>query len=130
VHAEESWIASASVGSSLASAQFQEPMSSREPPPAGKRIEAQDGDTILIRDGGRVRRVRRSEANVRAIYNAADRWIILLVDHADPTGSPPDGKVDSNYRYDNRKVPCCPRRPWLNLKTGRSRAVRVVRGSI
>jgi len=83
-------------------AQYQKPISSSTPPPkGGQRIEAHDGDTVFIRDGGRVRVVRRSEANVRAIYNAAQRWLVLLIDYVDPATSAPDGKVDANYRFDD-----------------------------
>jgi TonB family protein len=82
--------------------QFQKPMSGRETtPPPGKRIEAHDGDTIVVRDGGRVRTIRRSEATVRAIYDPIKRWILLLVDYADPAGAPPDGKVDGYYRFES-----------------------------
>jgi TonB family protein len=71
------------------------------PPPAGKRLEAQDGDTIIVRAGGRVRLVQRSEANVRAIHNPAGRWVVLLVDYVDPAGASPDGIVDNSYRFND-----------------------------
>jgi TonB family protein len=81
-------------------AQFQKPLSSKDTPPAGKRVELHDGDTIVVRDGGRVRSIRRSEATLRAIYDPVKRSVILLVDYADPTGAPPDGRVDGNYRFE------------------------------
>jgi TonB family protein len=82
-------------------AQFQKPMSSADPPPPGKRLEAHDGDTILVRDGGRIGTIRRSEGTVRAIYDPVKRWVLVLVDYADPAGAPPDGKVDGYYRFEN-----------------------------
>ena len=86
--------------STPAIAQFQKRMSSQDTLPAGKRIEAHDGDTIVVRDGGRVRSIRRSEGVVRAVYDPVRRWLVLLVDYADPAGTPPDGKVDGNYRFE------------------------------
>jgi TonB family protein len=63
-----------------------------------KPIEAQDGDVILLRDTTRVRIVRRAEGNVRTIYNASQRWLIVLLDHA-KAGTPPDGRVDVTYDF-------------------------------
>ena len=68
------------------------------PLPSGNRIVAQDGDVVVIENDARVRIVRRREANVRAVFNAAERWLLLLVDHATPAGSP-DGRVDYVYYY-------------------------------
>src|SRR4051812_1435607 len=82
------------------SAQFQKPLSSRDAPPIGKRVEVHDGDTIVVRDGGRVRSIRRSQADLRAIYDPVKRSVILLLDYADPSGAPPDGRVDGNYRFE------------------------------
>jgi TonB family protein len=70
------------------------------PPPQGQRIEAKDGDTIVLRGSARVRVVHRSEGQVRAIYNAEQQWLILLVDYVDPQTGAPDGGVDSSYRFD------------------------------
>jgi TonB family protein len=70
------------------------------PPPQGQRIEAKDGDTIVLRGGARVRIVHRSEGVVRALYNADQRWIILIVDYVDPQKGAPDGQVDGTYRFD------------------------------
>ncbi|HYT75567.1 MAG TPA: TonB family protein [Vicinamibacterales bacterium] len=82
-------------------AQFQKPIPANDPPPNGQRIEANDGDTIVIRGGARVRVVHRSEGTVRAIYNSGQRWLVILLDFADPNGGPPDGKVDGSYRFDD-----------------------------
>jgi TonB family protein len=70
------------------------------PPPQGQRIEAKDGDTIVLRGGARVRIVHRSEGVVRALYSADQRWIILVVDYVDPQKGAPDGQVDDTYRFD------------------------------
>src|SRR5215831_10433945 len=55
--------------------QSQLPVKPNEPPSPGQRIEAKDGDTVIVRNGARVRLVRRSEGTVRIVYNAANRWI-------------------------------------------------------
>jgi len=68
------------------------------PLPSGNRIVAQDGDVVVVENDARVRIVRRREAYVRAVFNAAERWLLLLVDHAMPAGSP-DGRVDYVYSY-------------------------------
>lgn len=68
------------------------------PLPPGNRIAAQDGDVVVVENDARVRIVRRREANVRSVFNAAERWLLLLVDYATPAGSP-DGRVDYEYHY-------------------------------
>lgn len=45
--------------------------------------------------------VHRTEGNVRAIFNAAHRWLVLLVDASDPTGTPPDGEVEIVYHFED-----------------------------
>src|SRR5215471_10220713 len=81
--------------------QFQRPIRPNEPLPPGQRVEVKDGDTVLIRGGARVRIVHRSEGTVRIVYNAAHRWIAILVGFADPSGAPPDGMVDGSFRFDD-----------------------------
>jgi TonB family protein len=81
-------------------AQIQTPIKPNEPPPAGQRIEARDGDTVVIPGGARVRIVRRTEGTVRILYNAANRWLAILYDVGDAS-TPPDGKVDGSYRFDD-----------------------------
>lgn len=68
------------------------------PPPSGNRIVAQDGDVVVVENDARVGIVRRREGNVRAVFNAAERWLVLLVDDATPAG-PADGRVDYVYHY-------------------------------
>src|SRR5262245_55995884 len=70
------------------------------PLPQGQRIEVKDGDTVIVRDAARVRIVRRRNAAVRAVANQAQRWVVLLIDYADPVTGTPDGKVDAHYRLD------------------------------
>jgi protein TonB len=67
-------------------------------PRAGKVVEAGDGDVIVVRDRASIRVVSRMDANVRAIYNQADRWVILLLDQ-DLPGRGPDGRVDVAFTF-------------------------------
>ena len=64
------------------------------PPPPGNRIVAQDGDVVVVENDARVTIVRRREASVRVVFNAAERWLLLLADHA-----PADGRVDTTHHY-------------------------------
>jgi TonB family protein len=66
--------------------------------PQGNRIAAQDGDVIVVDNDARIRIIRRREAHVRAIFNAAERWLVILVDQVTAAG-PPDGRVDMAYQY-------------------------------
>ena len=73
------------------------PSEQRQPLPPGNRIVAEDGDTIVVDHNTRVRIVRSTEANVRAIFNAEEGWLIVLADHA--VDGAPDGRVDSTRTY-------------------------------
>lgn len=70
----------------------------------GQKIQAKPGDLILVEHTDRVRVIRRSEAQVRAIYNAQQRWLVLLVDYAS-RGADPDGQVDASYRSPRAPLP-------------------------
>jgi TonB family protein len=70
------------------------------PLPSGNRIVAQDGDVVVVENDARVRVVRRREAYVRVVFNEAEHWLVLLVDHATPAGSA-DGIVDHVQSYRN-----------------------------
>lgn len=69
------------------------------PIPAGQVMYPKDGDTIVIDRDVRVRIVRRTQANARAIFNAGQRWVVLLVDFKGPAGNQPDGRVDASYSF-------------------------------
>jgi TonB family protein len=73
----------------------------RNPPPQGLRIEARDGDTIVIRDDARVKIVRQRPAHVRAIFNSTGQWLILLVDyrHADAGAGP--ARADEMFTFND-----------------------------
>jgi TonB family protein len=81
----------------LCSAHQAGPPAPQPPLPAGNRIVAADGDTVIVDYDTRVRIVRRTEADVRTIFNAAEGWLIVLADHAGAGG--PDGTVDSTRTY-------------------------------
>src|SRR4051812_24721455 len=80
-------------------AQMMRPGPPSDPLPKGQRIEVKDGDTVVIPADARVRIVHRSDATIRAIYNSEQRWLVLLVDFADPKKGQPDGAVDSTYTF-------------------------------
>ncbi|HEY7498980.1 MAG TPA: hypothetical protein VH740_10720 [Vicinamibacterales bacterium] len=54
------------------------PRDTREAPPWGQRIQAHDGDVIMVDGDDRVRVVRRRQANVRVIANAEERWVVVF----------------------------------------------------
>jgi TonB family protein len=83
-----------------ASAQTRVAEQNRDPIPQGQRLDAHDGDLIVIEDNARVRIVRRERAIVRTIYNATDRWLVLLIDRYG-RGQPPDGGVDVSYTFND-----------------------------
>jgi TonB family protein len=68
------------------------------PLPSGNRTVAQDGDVVVVENDARVRIVRQREAHVRAVFNMAERWLLLLADQATPAGSL-DGRVDSVHHF-------------------------------
>ncbi len=68
------------------------------PLPDGRRIEARDGDVILIDDDARVALVRRRNAIARIIFNESERWVALLADLA-PANGTPDGSVDFTHSW-------------------------------
>jgi protein TonB len=67
------------------------------PLPQGNRITAQAGDIIVLDEDAQVKILRRRDANVRVVFNRAERWLVLLVDYASKGG--PDGRVDWSYNY-------------------------------
>ena len=67
-------------------------------PPTGDHIIARDGDVIVVENDAQVGVVRRRGAYARVVFNAEERWFLLLVDHATP-GRPADGRVDWTYSF-------------------------------
>jgi TonB family protein len=72
---------------------------SRAPLPNGQRVHAGDGDVIVVDRGARVRIVRRNEGVARVVFNADQKWLVILLDWADEKGKQPDGMVDSTYAF-------------------------------
>jgi protein TonB len=68
------------------------------PPPSGNHIIARDGDVIVVENDAQVGVVRRRGAYARVVFNAEERWFLLLVDHETP-GRPADGRVDWTYSF-------------------------------
>jgi protein TonB len=75
------------------------PFPPNDPLPNGQRIEAKDGDTVVIRRDARVRIVHRNEGSIRAVYNSTQRWLVLLIDYVDPKTGVPDGSVDATNTF-------------------------------
>ena len=69
------------------------------PAPQSQTINARAGDLVVVSPTAEVRVVRRGDANVRAIFNAPQRSLILLVDYVAGDGREPDGRVDATYRF-------------------------------
>ena len=67
--------------------------------PQGQTINARPGDLVVVSATADVRVVRRGDANVRAIFDAAQRSLILLVDYVAWDGHEPDDRVDATYRF-------------------------------
>jgi len=91
-------IATLAADATLARQRFPPSGQSREPLPAGRHIVAKDGDYIVVDADARVRFVRQRHAVIRAIFNPADRWLIVLADDI-PRGGNPDGRVDFTYNW-------------------------------
>jgi TonB family protein len=64
-----------------------------------RRIQARDGDIILIERGDTVRIVRRQHGEIRVVYDAAQDWLLILADYASRPGAGPDGGVDQTYSF-------------------------------
>jgi TonB family protein len=75
--------------------------SSAQQPTSARRIAARDGDVVVVDNDARVRIVRRRDANVHAIFNAAQAWVVLLVDYIDPTLKVSDDRVDFTYSFNS-----------------------------
>ena len=73
---------------------------SPQTPKAGRIVEVNDGDVIVVRDRANIRIVRRMEGDVRVVYNASQRWMVVLLDQA-AAGKPPDGRVDMTFTFND-----------------------------
>jgi TonB family protein len=62
-------------------------------------IRAKDGDTVLVEGAGKVKIIRRREAEIRAIHNPAERWLVLLVDYPAGSSKTGDGGLDMSYTF-------------------------------
>ena len=62
------------------------PSARRDPPPQGQRIEARDGDIIVLDDDARVQIMHRKQGFVRALYNQGT-WM------ADSVARRPDSAI-------------------------------------
>jgi TonB family protein len=69
------------------------------PLPAGQLIEGRDGDTIVLDGEARVRVLRRRSAAVRAVFNPAGPWLVLVVDYTPQAGEASDGRADATYTF-------------------------------
>lgn len=67
---------------------------------ARKPIHAQEGDLILVDGTTRIRVVRRTDAQVRAIHNATQRTLVVIADYA-VDGGQPDGRVDVTLTFND-----------------------------
>src|SRR3954470_14423824 len=83
---------SLSLGASPATAMGSD-QNAQRPMPNGRTIDARDGDTIVLDGDERIRIVHRTQAIVRAVFNEAEHWLVLLVDVAHMDRDP-DGTVD------------------------------------
>jgi TonB family protein len=66
---------------------------------ATRTIEGRDGDVLVIDGPTRIRVVRRHQAQVRAVHDDGDKWLILMMDVASGPGNPADGNVDASYTF-------------------------------
>ena len=83
-----------------ANAQSQRPTVKPDRPlPPGQEIYAGDGDRVIIENDARVRVITRRSGFVRAVYNAEQRWLILMIDSSSPETGAPDGKPDANFTF-------------------------------
>jgi|SRR5687767_6845524 len=68
--------------------------------PDGSRVfRPRDGDVVLIENADRVKVLRRRYGVVRAVYDAAQRWVIFVVDYAPSAGGAGDGVTDFTFSF-------------------------------
>src|SRR4029077_16499218 len=71
----------------------------RNPMPQGQRIDARDGDTVVVDENARGRIFRQRSAYVRVVFNAKERWLIVLARYAPLDGRPVRDGVDETYVF-------------------------------
>jgi TonB family protein len=69
------------------------------PPPQGRLRKLNDGDTLVLDNEERIKVIQRRSAHVRAVFNAAERWLILVLDFPPQSGGEPDGRADWTYSF-------------------------------
>jgi TonB family protein len=69
-------------------------------PQTRQPIDARDGDVIRMDSADRVRIVRRSDGQVRAVFNQQQKWLVVLVDGGSPASRTPDGRPDWVFTFD------------------------------
>jgi TonB family protein len=71
----------------------------RDPPPQGQRIQARDGDLVVVENDDRVSIVRRRQANVRIVVQETNQVAVVLADFTFGP-QPSDGLVDWSWRFE------------------------------
>ena len=64
----------------------------------GQTIRAKDGDVVIVENNDKVKIVRRRQANLRVLYYADQRWVVVLADWLSTPGGA-DGRVDWELHY-------------------------------
>jgi TonB family protein len=64
----------------------------------GQLIRAKDGDTVIVEGDARLRIIRNRQANIRAVFNPAQRFLVVLADLASDA-TPADGIVDMVFTF-------------------------------
>ena len=72
---------------------------SPNPPVQGQRLEARDGDTVILEGDARVNIVRRRQAHVRAVFNQAQASLLLLVSHVVADAGTAGQGVDETFTF-------------------------------
>ena len=72
---------------------------SPDPPVQGQRLEARDGDTVILEGDARVNIVRRRQAHVRAVFNQAQASLLLLVSHVVADAGTAGQGVDESFTF-------------------------------
>jgi TonB family protein len=71
----------------------------RQPPASSRRLQGKDGDVIVVNGDDRLTVVRHREGNVRLVYDAEKRSLLLMTDVSGRSGNEPDGLVDAIHSF-------------------------------